>query len=720
MNRLSHETSPYLLQHAHNPVDWFPWGDEALTKARQEDRPILVSIGYSACHWCHVMERESFENEPIARVMNENFVCIKVDREERPDVDTVYMEAVQAMGVRGGWPLNVFLMPDARPFYGLTYLPPQQWVNLLGSVQSAFSNNRQQLQDSADGFASELNVSDSVRFGLTLSDAPFSPDVADDLFGKLATKFDRDKGGMNRAPKFPMPSIYSFLLNFSVSGEPLPIINEPASAPAQARQQTNLTLTRMALGGIYDQIGGGFSRYSVDEDWFAPHFEKMLYDNGQLLTVYADAYRQNHNSLYKHVVYQTIAWATRELQSPEGGFYSALDADSEGVEGKFYTWTTPELQEILGTDFDWFAELYSIPAPVLGGSPLREGEEGGVTANWEHGRNILHRTLTDEAFAERADWTVAELREMLDAAHAKLMAVRDTRIRPGLDDKILCSWNGLMLTGLVSAYRAFDEPGFLETALRLAHFLLLKMRDSRNRRLWHSYKNGRAKQIAFLDDYAAVIAGLLALYQVTFTESWLREADQLAHHVLAHFDDPTGDRIHGEHNHGEPLLFFTDASGEELIARRKELFDNVMPASNSIMAANFFTLSLLLDRPAYAERADRMMGVVDGLLRQNPDYLTNWAALYVRRTRPAIEIAIVGPQALAFRQQLDRVFNPQVVFCGTESVSPKTDLPLLQNRGMIGGKTAIYVCQDRMCQLPVTSVDVALALLPSAKANGNG
>ena len=690
MNRLSTETSPYLLQHAHNPVDWFPWGDEALQRARAEDKPILVSIGYSACHWCHVMERESFENEPIARVMNQSFVCIKVDREERPDVDTVYMEAVQAMGVQGGWPLNVFLMPDAKPFYGLTYLPPQQWLNLLGSVHSAFQNNRHQLQDSADGFAGELNVPDSLRFGLTLSDAPFSPDVANEIFGKLATKFDRERGGLNRAPKFPMPSIYGFLLNFSVISEQLSVINEPLSPPSQARQQAEITLTRMALGGIYDQIGGGFSRYSTDEDWFAPHFEKMLYDNGQLLTLYADAYRQNPNPLYKQVVYQTVAWATRELQSPEGGFYSALDADSEGVEGKFYTWTTPELREILGPDFDWFAELYSIT------------EDG----NWEHDRTILHRTLTDEQFAHRADWTVAELQEMLNAAHAKLMAVRDTRIRPGLDDKMLCSWNGLMLSGLVSAYRAFAEPEFLESALRLAHFLLLKMRDSRNERLWHSYKNGRAKQVAFLDDYAAVIAGLLALYQVTFTESWLREADQLTQYVLTHFDDSSA-----ENGQSDPLLFFTDLSGEALIARRKELFDNVIPASNSIMAANLFTLSLLLDRPAYAERADRMMGVVDGLLQQNPDYLTNWAALYVQRTRPALEIAIVGPEALAFRQQLDRDFNPQVVFCGTETASHKTDLPLLQNRGMVGGKTTIYVCQDRACQLPVTSVEEALALI---------
>jgi uncharacterized protein len=685
MNRLSQETSPYLLQHAHNPVDWFPWGDEALTKARQENKPILVSIGYSACHWCHVMERESFENEPIAQVMNQHFVCIKIDREERPDVDAVYMEAVQAMGVHGGWPLNVFLMPDARPFYGLTYLPPQQWINLLGSVHNAFVNNRQQLQDSANGFANELNIADSIRFGLTLSDAPFSPEVADAIFDKLATRFDHQKGGMNRAPKFPMPCIYSFLLNFSAKEQYDSPTRSLALSPfTLSLSHLTTTLTRMALGGIYDQIGGGFARYSVDEDWFAPHFEKMLYDNGQLLTLYADAWRLTHNPLYKHVVYQTIGWATRELLSPEGGLYSALDADSEGVEGKFYTWTTPELKQILGADFEWFADLYAIT-------------EGG---NWEHGQNILHRTLTDEQFANRADWTLAEFQEMLYATQAKLLAVRDTRIRPGLDDKILCSWNGLMLNGLVSAYRAFGEPEFLEIALRLAHFLLLKMRDSRNKRLWHSYKAGRARQVGFLDDYATLIAGLLALYQVTFTESWLREADQLTQYVLAHFDDPSGD----------PLLFYTDASGEELIARRKELFDNVIPASNSIMATNFFTLSILLDQPEYNDRADRMIGVMDSVISKHPGDLANWAALYVRRTRPAVEIAIVGPEALAFRQALDGVFNPNVVFCGTESSKP-TNLPLLESRGMIDGKTTIYVCQDRVCQLPVTTVAEALALM---------
>lgn len=684
MNRLTNETSPYLLQHAHNPVDWYPWGEEALTKARDEDKPILVSIGYSACHWCHVMERESFEKPSVARVMNEHFVCIKVDREERPDVDAIYMDAVQAMGVRGGWPLNVFLMPDAKPFYGLTYLPMQQWVNLLTSVRTAFDEHRDQLQDSADGFANELTISDSTRFKLASANPLFAEENVEAMFQKLANNFDTTKGGMNRAPKFPMPSIYTFLLNYHqiVKQQSPNLISEKDSAPVPfhslALSQLTLTLDRMALGGIYDQLGGGFARYSVDDRWFAPHFEKMLYDNGQLLTLYSQAYNLTKSSLYRHVVYQTIHFAQRELLCPEGGFYSALDADSEGIEGKFYTWTTPELREILGMDFDWFADLYSIT------------EEG----NWEDERNILHRIDSDETFAERANWSPEELDIQLAAAHTKLMRVRDKRIRPGLDDKILCSWNGLMLKGLVTAYRVFDEPEFLATALRLAHFLLHNMRDQRNTRLWHSYKQGRAKQPAFLEDYAAVIDGLLALYQATFTERFLTEADRLTQYVFDHFSDPDDD-----------LFFFTDKSGEELIARRKELFDNVIPASNSIMAGNLYTLSMLLERPTYAEKADRMLGRIQPMLETNADYLTNWAAVYALRVRPTAEIAIVGPEAGEFRQALDKHFLPNAIFCGTATSS---QLPLLQQRGPIDGKTAIYVCYNRACQLPVTSVKEAV------------
>ena len=674
-NQLQYETSPYLLQHAENPVEWYPWGEEALNRAIDEDKPIIVSIGYSACHWCHVMEHESFEKEGVARVMNENFVCIKVDREERPDVDAIYMDAVQAMGVHGGWPLNVFLMPNARPFYGVTYLPTQNWVQLLGSIRNAFDEHRDELDKSAEGFANELNINDIQRYQLPQADPQFTPETLDGLYRKVVGKTDSEKGGLNRAPKFPMPSVWRFLLRYHY------IKGSDAKESESALHQVRLTLDRMALGGIYDQLGGGFARYSTDADWFAPHFEKMLYDNGQLLTLYSEAYSLTKSPLYKQVVYQTIAFAQRELLSPEGGFFSALDADSEGVEGKFYTFTTPELREILGSEYDWFAELYHLT------------DKG----NWEpghdgHGRNILHRTETNEAFAGHMGLSVDALNGRLADTHAQLMRVRDERIRPGLDDKILCSWNGLMLKGLVTAYRVFGEPEFLTLALRNAYFLLKKMRDERNGgRLWHTYKNGRARQAGFLDDYAALIDGLLALYQATFTESWLTEADQLMQYVLTNFADDA-----------DELFFFTDKNGEELIARRKELFDNVIPSSNSMMAENLYALSLLLERPDYAERADRMLGRVQPLVQQNADYLANWAGQYALRVRPTAEIAIVGPDAEQFRAQIDAEFYPNKVLCGT---TDQSSLPLLQQRGPINGKTAIYVCYNRTCQLPVTSVN---------------
>ena len=684
-NQLQYETSPYLLQHAENPVNWFPWGEEALNKAISEDKPILVSIGYSACHWCHVMERESFEKERVAEVMNEHFVCIKVDREERPDVDAIYMDSVQAMGVQGGWPLNVFLMPDAKPFYGVTYLPQQNWIHLLDSIRTAFDEHRTDLVQSAEGFARELNLTDAERYGLSQNDPLFAPETLDVLYRKVAVKADDEKGGLRRAPKFPMPSVWRFLLRYYDVTVSTGVDNE------SVLHQVKVTLDRMALGGIYDQLGGGFARYSTDADWFAPHFEKMLYDNGQLLTLYAEAYSLTRSPLYKHVIYQTVGFLQRELLSPEGGFYSALDADSEGVEGKFYTFTAPELKETLGIDYDWFAELYSLT------------EEG----NWDpghggHRTNILHRTESDESFAERMGWSLADLNVRLDATHTRLLRVRNERIRPGLDDKILCSWNGLMLKGLATAYRVFGEPEFLTLALRLAYFLLKKMRDSRNGRLWHTYKSrdggpGRARQTGFLDDYATVIDGLLALYQATFTESWLTEADQLMQYVLTNFSDSTVTDSTGP----DPLFFFTDKNGEELIARRKELFDNVIPSSNSMMAENLYALSLLLDRPQYAERADQMLGRVQPLVQQNADYLTNWASLFALRARPTAEIAIVGPGAEQFRAELDAEFYPNKVLCGT---TDKSALPLLQQRSSIDGQTAIYVCYNRACQLPVLTV----------------
>ncbi|QRQ99426.1 thioredoxin domain-containing protein [Dyadobacter sandarakinus] len=671
MNRLSQETSPYLLQHAHNPVDWYPWGEEALQKARDENKPILVSIGYSACHWCHVMERECFEKEAIAEVMNAHFICIKVDREERPDVDAVYMDAVQAMGVRGGWPLNVFLLPDAKPFYGVTYLPPQNWVQLLKSIDTAFNTHYDQLAESAEGFVQNMMVSETAKYGLTRSGIDFSRDDLDTMFEKLKQNFDTRKGGMDRAPKFPMPSIYKFLLRYyDISQNP------------EALAQLELTLNRIALGGIYDHAGGGWARYSVDDEWFIPHFEKMLYDNAQLLSIYAQAYSLTANPLYKDRIEKTISWLETEMLDADGGFYSALDADSEGVEGKFYIWTASELREILGADYDWFSKLYNI------------SEEG----NWEDGHNHLHLTADPEKILAGLD-PAQNLTEKYQAALTKLASVRAARVRPGLDDKILASWNGLLIKGLTDAYRALGDEKIRQLAVSTGNFIFEKM--TRDTTLRHSYKNGKATITAFLEDYVAVTEGYLGLYQVTFDEKWLTAAASLTDYTVSNFYDEEDKFFH-----------FTDAGGEQLIARKKEIFDNVIPASNSMMAENLYLLGKMLDRADFTEIAETMLGKMSRLLLTDVQWLTNWAALYCLGVTATAEIAIVGRNADTLRKDLDRFFIPNKIVMGT---STSSTLPLLQNRSEINGATAMYVCYDKTCQLPVTTVEEALHQLNGAE-----
>lgn len=671
-NRLINETSPYLLQHAHNPVDWYPWGEEALTKARAENKPIIVSIGYSACHWCHVMERESFEKEQVAAVMNADFVCIKVDREERPDVDAIYMDAIHAMGARGGWPLNVFLLPDAKPFYGVTYLPAQNWVQLLGSVKNAFVNHHEELVKSAEGFTDNMLIKESDKYnlhvGAGLASAQgneadraepipaFTVDDLHEMFEKLKGHFDTEKGGMDRAPKFPMPSIYKFLLRYYA------LTQNP-----EALRHIELSLNRIALGGIYDHVGGGWARYSVDDEWFIPHFEKMLYDNGQLVSIFSEAYTLTKSDLYKSRVYETIEWLAREMTSAEGGFYSALDADSEGIEGKFYIWTQAELKEILGDDFGWFAKLYNIKA----------------SGNWEHGYNHLHLAPNPKG---ELDLDGAVYQNALQ----KLFVARESRIRPGLDDKILASWNGLMLKGLTDAYRAFGEEQFKTLALQSARFLKEKM-TAPNHQLWHSYKNGRASIVGFLEDYAAVIDGYLGLYQATFEEEWLDEALKLTAYTLENLYDPE-----------EELFYFTDANAEELIARKKEIFDNVIPASNSLMAHNLFALGTIFDYPDYVKLSDWMLAKMRNALLTDVQWGTNWAALYALRAQSTAEIAIVGKEMEAFREELESRYVPNKILVGTETAS---ELPLLQERFALKEQTTVYVCFNKTCQLPVHSVE---------------
>jgi uncharacterized protein YyaL (SSP411 family) len=673
-NRLSQETSPYLLQHAHNPVDWYPWGPEALSRAQAEQKPIIVSIGYAACHWCHVMERESFEKPHIAQVMNEHFVCIKVDREERPDVDQVYMDALQAMGLQGGWPLNVFLNPDAKPFYGGTYFPPRSWVQLLESIGQAYQGeHRAELDKSAEEFARILRASDLEKYGAAPSELTLSEEQFKLLVYNLGVRFDSEKGGLNRAPKFPMPSIWRFLLRCHArTGSPL-VLN-----------QTLLTLREMAWGGIYDQVGGGFARYSVDVEWLVPHFEKMLYDNGQLVSLYAEAFQLTQDETFRQVVYDTIAFVRRELASPEGGFYSSLDADSEGEEGKFYVFTKEELQHIIGDQEPLFSDYYNCTA--LG--------------NWEHGRNILHRHQSNADFATKHELTPGVVAELVAEWKQKIMAARAQRMRPGLDDKILTGWNALMLNGLTDAYRAFGEAEFLELALQNAQFLQKNLRHGP--RLHRNYKNGRATIDGFLEDYALVIQAYIGLYEATFDAQWLHEAEALTTYAQTHFFDPR-----------ENQFFYTDDAGEKMIARKKELFDNVIPGSNSVMAHNLLRLGLHLEKDEYRNLAATMLGQVQELVVKEPQHLTNWASLYAALLQPMAEIAIVGPEVEAVRQELSTHFLPHAVLAGAQHAS---DLPLLRQRTAQNGKTTLYVCFNRACQQPVYSVAAALAQLPGTVA----
>jgi uncharacterized protein YyaL (SSP411 family) len=667
-NRLIDASSPYLQQHAHNPVDWYPWGEEALQKAKKEDKPILVSIGYSACHWCHVMERESFENDSIAAVMNKNFICIKVDREERPDVDQVYMDAVHAMGLNGGWPLNVFLTPDQKPFYGGTYFPPEQWVNMLEGISKAYVENREKIEQSAEQFSKSLSTSEIEKYRLNSTSSTFDSKLLDQMYGKMEGQFDRKKGGMDKAPKFPMPSNWRFLLRYY-----------DATKNDKALTQVEKTLDEMAYGGIYDQIMGGFARYSTDADWFAPHFEKMLYDNGQLVSLYSEAFAVSDKELYKDIVYQTIDWLEAEMTSPENGFYAALDADSEGKEGKYYVWTQEELKTILGADAALIQKYYNT------------SDHG----NWEEGQNILNRDQSDKEFANKNGISVLELQKKVRHAHKELNKVRSKRIRPGLDNKILAGWNGIMVCGLIDAYNAFGDKRFLKIATDNANFIESKMRNGNG--LYRNFNSGTASIDAYLEDYSWVIKAYTTLYQATFDEQWLKKAEALTQYVLDNFYDES-----------EGMFFYTDQNGEKLIARKKEIFDNVIPASNSVMANNLHVLGILLDNEQFTTTSSQMLARVEKLLTESTSYLTNWGMLFASKTSATAEIVIIGDDYETFRSELAAHHIPNKVLMGSKEGS---ELPLMVGKSALRDETIIYVCYNKTCKLPVNSVEEALKQL---------
>lgn len=660
-NHLINESSPYLQQHAHNPVDWYPWGNEALERAIKEDKPIILSIGYSTCHWCHVMERESFEDQEIATIMNENYICIKVDREERPDVDQVYMEALNIMGIQGGWPLNVFLTPQRKPFYGGTYFPPRGWKSLLENVISAYGSKRKELDESAEKFTETLEYDSIMKYSAGDS-AGFNAEVLEKIYANLSRSFDSTHGGTAGAPKFPMPVIWAYLLHYGLVAD-----------RKEAQEHLYKTLDKMALGGIYDQVGGGFARYSTDERWFAPHFEKMLYDNGQLVSLYSRAYRSNNAELYKKVVYGTIEWVEREMLLESGGIQSALDADSEGVEGKFYTWVDKDLEDTLGSSYDLAVKYYNTTA----------------VGNWEGDMNILHRALTDEEFCQQNEITLAQLQESINAINSQLLERRATKIRPGLDTKVILGWNALMSTGLLEAYVTFREDRFLNLAKRNLEFMWSSMRE--DQKLLHVHQ----KQIpGFIDDYALLIQALLKAYQVTFEEEYLRHATDLLRHVMTSFYDAD--------NH---FFFYTSRESERLIADRKELFDNVIPSSNSVMASNLLYIGLLLDDPEYLNAARLMVRKVSGLIEKEPRYMANWAGVYHDMLKRPGEVVVMGEGAAAVAVQLQHQSKHTILTMGAEATS---DLPLVKGKEPIDGKLTIFVCQDKTCQLPVHTVEEAL------------
>lgn len=670
-NKLSKSQSPYLLQHAHNPVDWMPWGPEALEKAKTENKPILVSIGYSACHWCHVMERESFEDEATAEIMNAHFICIKIDREERPDIDNIYMDAVQAMGLQGGWPLNVFLMPNQKPFYGGTYFPNQQWKGLLSNIADAFEKHEDQLAESAESFGNSLNRKETDKYGISAGNQELDADELAEIATKILAQFDSEWGGMNRVPKFPMPAIWHFVLDYAVLSK-----NEAML------EKVFFTLKKIGMGGIYDQLRGGFARYSVDGEWFAPHFEKMLYDNGQLLELYAKAYQVSKDEFFKEKVTETVAWLEAEMLNGEGGFHAAQDADSEGVEGKFYVWTYEELKELIPEELPWFSKLYNL-------------KPGG---NWEDGVNILFQTEEEETIAKEFGMSLSAFKFKLKKVKSQLLEVRNRRIFPGKDDKILSGWNGLMSAGLIQSYYATGEKRMLALAIQNLEFLEDKLLIDGV--LHRAYKNGSAYTPGFLEDYAAVIRASMMAFEAIGDARWLDLARSLTDFCIAEFYDET-----------DGFFYFNNPTAEKLIANKKELFDNVIPASNSIMARNLHRLSLFTYEEKYSEITSKMLGGMKELILKEPGFLCNWASLFLEKLVPTAEIAIVGngasEKATAFQQN----YSPNMILAFSESLTENAAI-LSDKTPDPDGNALIYVCFDHACRKPVSVYEEAISQLP--------
>jgi uncharacterized protein YyaL (SSP411 family) len=677
-NHLSGSTSPYLLQHAYNPVDWYPWGEEALEKAHREDKPIFLSIGYAACHWCHVMAHESFEDPQVAAVMNAHFVNIKVDREERPDLDSIYMSAVVALTGQGGWPMSVFLTPDLRPFYGGTYFPPRprhglpSFQELLVALADAWENQREEI----------LRVSTQITVHLKEQDVHaggrerFAPQTLADASRDIVKAYDWDHGGWGAAPKFPQPMTIEYLLRRHLAGDPT-ALNPALHA-----------LESMARGGMWDVVGGGFARYSTDNAWHIPHFEKMLYDNAQLARAYLHAWQIAGDESLERVVEETLSFVSREMTSPEGGFYSSLDADSEGVEGKFYAWTMDDIQTALGTDFDFFSAAYGLTS----------------TGNWE-GKTVLRRALDDAALGEQFGLSAALAAEKIAQAHTRLLAERGSRIRPATDDKVLTAWNGLMLACFAEAGRVLKNSSYLETAARNADFLLTALCPSGTmhpegslhpsgtlRRAWRA---GQAGAEVFLEDYAALILGLLELYQSDFNNRWFQQACALGDEMIRRFADPAGG------------FFDTSHGAEALLTRPKDLQDNATPSGNALAAEALLRLAALTENPEWQAQAEKTLDLAAGFSAAYPTAFARWLSAADFALGTVKQVALVGDLAdertRALLDEIRSAYRPNLVVASS-AYPPPNDVPaLLLDRPMINSLPTAYVCEGFICQQPVTN-----------------
>jgi uncharacterized protein YyaL (SSP411 family) len=670
-NRLINENSPYLLQHAHNPVDWYAWGDEALQKAKTENKLILVSIGYAACHWCHVMEKESFENETVAMQMNENFVNIKIDREERPDLDHIYMDAVQAITGSGGWPLNVFLTPDCKPFYGGTYFPPvnafnrTSWTEVLTALTLAWTERKDEIESQAENMIAHLQKANN--FGQTLStsnDNIFTKENCEQIAENILKQSDREWGGFGKAPKFPQTFTIQYLLEYNYY-----------TGHKESLQQALLSIDKMMQGGIYDHAGGGFARYSTDNEWLVPHFEKMLYDNALLLNVICDAFKITNDKKYEQAIRKTIAFVQRELMDSEGGFYSALDADSEGVEGKFYVWDKTEIETILKDDAKIFCEFYDVT------------DRG----NWEE-KNILRILKSAENFVAEKNITESQLQVTLNTCLEKLLAQRSKRIRPITDDKILLGWNALMITALCKAAAALNDDGYKALAEKTMHFILEKFRENIfNFQLFHTYKEGLAKYPAFLDDYAYTIQACIQLQEITSDTAYLDTAKEITRFVIENFMDE-------ETN----FFYFTNKNQSDIILRKKEVYDGATPSGNSVMAENLFYLSIVFNNSQWYNIAQKITTSLGTAIVRYPTSFGVWASILLKNTFGINEVVIVGKGFYGLRNQLLKEYLPGKIL--QSALNENSNFPMLSGKNA-GNETLIFLCRQYTCKTPVFNIE---------------